>query len=224
MAPSDRATFDKATFAAAVGRLETTIGAAGTPLGDATRRILDAAIKAGGVPVRNITVATLLLFIFVFWLPEVVDLDDRKKQKAVAQQRRRVIKAIRVLQAALQSPADIEWAKRIERDVTPVPADDDATTIILSPGGSVLVRLVGRLAEVFDAVFQEPAGYTTNPDNETDSPFIRFVEQAFREFRVTRDGNQPYQRRTIADALYNYRKRQRNLKDEELIALVNFSS
>jgi hypothetical protein len=133
------------------------------------------------------------------WLPIV--LDNRRWYKERTRQIQRIVEAARILQANLGSPADIEWAKRIEQRYTPVPADPDEFAEFTGTG-SVLMRLVGRLAVTFEWHFHTSAGYTTNPDSgETDGPFIRFVEQVFREFGITRDGNQPYQRRSIADAL-----------------------
>jgi hypothetical protein len=168
------------------------------------RRILHAVVKADNKLVSRLDGASIFDIAYRCCLVWSVDRQRRKAYKRWVQQRRRIVRAACALQKDLQSPEDIEWAKRLERRNTPAPLSRRPDDV---KWNSRLVRLVGRLAQVFEQAFQVRAGYTTDPDtNETDSPFIRFVEQVFREFRVTRDGNQPYQRRSIANALNEFRK------------------
>jgi hypothetical protein len=71
-----------------------------------------------------------------------------------------------------------------------------------------IVSLVRRLKVVFKDHFGAKPGYTKK-DNEDDphgpaildSPFIRFTEQVFAEFKVTKSNGKPYSRAAIADAI-----------------------
>jgi hypothetical protein len=68
-----------------------------------------------------------------------------------------------------------------------------------------IVPLVGTLVQPFELAFPTSPKYTTS-DSDCDGPFIRFVEQTFHEFEITKDGTQPYMRRSIADAMNEFKK------------------
>jgi hypothetical protein len=200
-----------------------------------TQRILDAVAKADSKLVGNLddSLVSIACTCYLLW-PAMRDW--REVKKWWERRRRRIVKAARALQKDLLEPEDIEWAKRVEQLHTPRKLTRDEWEKLktlpspeniewakrmgwgiveppLTPAererdeSSALIQLVGNLAKTFECAFQMRAGYTTNPDTgETDGPFIRFVEQAFREFGVTKNSNQPYQRRSIADALTQFRK------------------
>jgi hypothetical protein len=66
-------------------------------------------------------------------------------------------------------------------------------------------RLVGDLAELFGKQFGLKATFHRRlSDKVPDSPFIRFVEQVLKEFRITHQ-RRPYSRESIAKALTDAR-------------------
>jgi hypothetical protein len=73
------------------------------------------------------------------------------------------------------------------------------------PSHSPFEDLVGQLSDVFRKEFGlEPTFHRRASDNVPDSPFIRFVEQVLKEFRITHQ-RRPYSRESIAKALTDAR-------------------
>jgi hypothetical protein len=143
------------------------------------------------------------------WTPEDIEWAKRVEQHYTPRRLTRdeweKFVAAKATPEDLRSPEDTEWVKRVGWGIVEPPFTPAERQRL---EGSALVQLVGDLAKTFEYAFRVRAGYTTDPGtNETDGPFIRFVEQVFHEFEVTRDGNQPYQRRSIADALKEFRRR-----------------
>jgi hypothetical protein len=179
----------------------------------ALQRILDATTKAGGNLADSFDAPGRLRFdlryIFFHELPTVMDVNDRARLRNRRRREQRIIKAARILQANLQSPEDIEWARRVERDNTPAPAAKEEVELMeWARHSGTLTWLVGCLAYAFEHAFQARAGYTADSDtgDVVDGPFIRFVEQTLYEFGVTVDGNRPYSRAAIAKSLTEFRR------------------
>jgi hypothetical protein len=132
---------------------------------------------------------------------------------------RRIIGAAQVIQRELSAPGlsqnwgpkAIDQAKDLEREAGSSIRWRQAYWEHLnkSPLATLLtssiVPVVGTLVNSFELAFPTSPKYTTN-DGDTDGPFIRFVEQTFCEFGITKDGTQPYMRRSIADALNEFKK------------------
>jgi hypothetical protein len=190
-------------------------------LDDALQRILDATTAAGGKLIPDFTERRRLwgsiALIFMYWLPGAKAADDRAAARATARRHKRIISAALAIKRELRDyhyPRGAELAKEIYHllsavtsapEISPV---EEVDILELFGPGSVLERLVGMLYRQFERTFRGSPRYATDPvSGETDGPFIRFVEQAMREFGVTRDGNQPYQRRSIAAALNDHKKR-----------------
>ena len=188
------------------------------------QRILDATSAAGGATITDFATRRRLwgwlVLIFRYWLPGARAFDDKAAARTAARRNKLIIKAAQVITREVGGHP--YWRRsELFQELYFLTTSDFCCGGRLSDGeeidlfefqgpSSVLERLVGKLARQFKETFARSPGYTTDPDSgETDGPFIRFAEQAMREFGFTRDGNQPYQRRTIAAALSAHKKRPR---------------
>jgi len=183
---------------------------------EALKRILDATTSAGGKLINNRgwEMWPALWHTCAYKLANTTSHTERKAQ---LQCQRRIFRAALKLQRELalfksEGPDKIlSWEIRALRE----PLENllkafnpELTTFALRGSRNLLTHLVGELAGIYAYHFGKKPGYTTDPSNgETDGPFIRFVEQTLHEFGITRDGNQPYMRSSIADALTNFKKR-----------------
>jgi hypothetical protein len=162
-----------------------------------------------------------IVFTCIDWLDTAQRLTSRVRAD-YERRLKRIIGAAQVIQRELsaQELSDLAWgpktidqAKDLEREA----ADsilwrhsywerlNESPVFAPLLTGSI-VPLVGTLVQPFERAFPTSPKYTTD-DSGTDGPFIRFVEQTFCEFGITKDGNQPYMRRSIADALNEFKKR-----------------
>jgi hypothetical protein len=174
----------------------------------ALQRILDAAIRAGGVIVDDIDgewIWDRISYTCDYWLAHAIMFGDRRWHAESAKRKKRVIKALHVILEEDPWTKFADAAREYLEYFKSSKPEEDEVEEFASPG-PLLARLVGRLAVIYAIGFKTPPSYTTSPDGETDGPFIRFAEQALSEFGITRDGNQPYQRRSIADALVTFKK------------------
>jgi hypothetical protein len=178
-------------------------------------RILDATRAGGGEFVADFDnhdeVWRDLVIICSLWLPHA---RASHAEKAADKRRRRIVKALQLVLREFPlfwpapPPVSMKSIKELEKMLAPKPSPSGKVKkkFVAQPI-SILSGLVGRLIQPFQMAFKTLPGYTTDPlTGETDSPFIRFVEQTLLEFQITKDGDQPYQRRSIADALNAFRK------------------
>ena len=77
--------------------------------------------------------------------------------------------------------------------------------------GEILYPLFQEHFEVEGAADTTPA-YTTT-DGDTDSPFMRFADQVFREFGIKHGGGKHYQRSFFASAVAHARKKRSRRKE-----------
>jgi hypothetical protein len=203
----------------------------------ALTRILNATIAGGGALGADFSLNQVWEEILqcVHWAATAEAVSSRVHDDRV-RRLKRIISAAQVIQqemAALDDwgPKNIDKIWDLERfaEERLEWAEYYRNMIIKGPVGArvlsfnTLSAVVGQLAVPFERAFPASPKYTT-VDSETDGPFIRFVEQTFCEFGITKDGNQPYMRRSIAAALNEFKKYTNRKQDGKLPAANAFPS